>query len=263
MKPLWAARHEIFRQVGAARKVLLFLDYDGTLVPIRPTPELARLSAERKKLLSRLSGLPKFKVGILTGRSLKDIRKVVGLPNIFYAANYGLAIATPQKSWAHPEARRQVLALKKVLAALRKMAADFRGVRIEDKTLTAAIHFRQYRGRPQPLERKLAEIIGGEPGRFQLKTGKKIFEAYPAVKWDKGRALLKVEQMLGYREKPLVIFIGDDQADEEAFRRMSARDIPVAVGRRKKTAARYFCQTSGQVGRFLKLLWKAFSNGEN
>ncbi|MCI0404560.1 MAG: trehalose-phosphatase [candidate division Zixibacteria bacterium] len=263
MRRLSALRPEIERRIRAANKVLVFLDYDGTLVPIQPTPELARLSAERKKLLARLTRLSRFKAGLLTGRSLKDIRKAVGLSGLFYAANYGLAIVTPQKSWVHPGARQQVFALKKMLPSLKKLSLDFRGVRIEDKTLTAAIHYRQYRGKAGRLKTRLLEIIGARPHPFRLKTGKKVFEVYPAVKWDKGRALLKVEQMLGYRKKPLVIFIGDDEADEAAFRRMGARDIPVAVGRRKKTAARCFCKNSGEVARFLKLLWKAGANEKN
>ena len=113
------------------------------------------------------------------------------------------------------------------------------------------------------LEKKLGEIIRGFPKPFRLKTGKKIFEVYPEVKWDKGKALLKVEQMLGFRRKPLVIFIGDDCADEEAFRRMGSNDISVAVGKNKKTAARFFCKNSGEVARFLKLLLKAGTDENN
>lgn len=257
MKRLSAARGEILERVRVAQKILIFLDYDGTLVPIQPSPELARLSPERKKLLFALVRLPKFKVGILTGRSLPDIRKAAGLSNLFYAANYGLKIETPQKSWVHPEAQKRSLAIKKMLPLLRRMASGFRGVRIEDKALTVAVHFRQYQGRPELLERKLVKIIGGRPGQFRLTTGKKIFEVYPAVKWDKGKSLLKAEKMLGFRRKPLVIFIGDDRADEEAFRQMGSKDISVAVGRREKTAARYFCKSSVEVVRFLKLLLKA------
>ncbi len=101
MKPLSSFRPEIQKRVRNASKVLLFLDYDGTLVPIRPTPELARLSPERKKILAGLARLPAFNVGILTGRSLKNIRTAVKIPGMFFAANYGLAIATPKR---HPMA---------------------------------------------------------------------------------------------------------------------------------------------------------------
>lgn len=261
MKRLSAARGEILERVRLAQKILIFLDYDGTLVPIRPTPELARLSPERKRLLSALSCRSKLKAGILTGRSLPDIWKGVELSGLFYAANYGLAIATPKKSWVHPQAQKRVGLIKRMLPRLYRLASEFRGVRIEDKTLTVAVHFRQYRGRSELLERKLKEIIGARPNRFQLKTGKKIFEVYPAVKWDKGKALLKVEQMLGFRRKPLVIFIGDDRADEAAFRRMGFRDISVAVGRREKTKARFYCRTSGEVIQFLKFLLKAGTAG--
>ncbi len=257
MRRLWAARREILARIRAAQKVLVFLDYDGTLVPIQPTPELARLSPGRKKILARLARLPKFRAGLLTGRSLKDIRRAVKVPGLFYAANYGLVIITPQKSWVHPAARRRVGSLKKMLPRLKGLAAEFRGVRVEDKTLTVAIHYRRWRGRPGWLEKRLEGIIRDFPKPFRLESGKKIFEVYPAVKWDKGKALLKVEKMLGYRRAPLVIFFGDDCADEEAFRRMGKADISVAVGRSRDTAARFFCKNSGLVERFLKFLLKA------
>ena len=263
MKNLAAFRPEVQRRIRAAKKVLLFLDYDGTLVPIRPTPGLARLSAGQKRLLAGLARRPRFKVGLLTGRSLPDIRKAARVPGLFFAANYGLAVATPQKSWVHPKARKLASHLKKLLPRLRELAAEFPGVRIEDKMLTVAIHYRQYKGKPGRLQKRLEEIIRARPPMFRLKTGKKIFEVYPAVAWDKGKALLKVEKLLGYRRAPLVLFFGDDRADEEAFRQMSAKDISVAVGRNKNTAARYFCRDSREVARFLQLLLRLEADEKN
>ena len=254
MKSLWAARREILERVRAAQEILVFLDYDGTLVPIQPTPELAELGVERKKLLSALASLPKFRVGLLTGRSLKDIQKAVGLSRLFYAANYGLKIVTPKKNWVHPEARRGAVLIKKMIPGLKRLSSEFRSVRGEDKTLTVAIHYRQYRGGVKPLRRSLQQLLKEYGGRFRLKPGKKIFEVYPAVDWDKGRALLKIQRLLGFRKRPLIIFFGDAHADEEAFRRMRKTDISVAVGRTKKTAARFFCKKSGDVVRFLELL---------
>lgn len=244
------------------KKVVVFLDYDGTLVPIRPTPELARLSSEKKKLISELARRPKLNVGVLTGRSLKDICRAVQISGLFYAANYGLAILTPKKSWVHPGAKRRALLLKKMLPQLRRLALEFRGVRMEDKTLTVAIHYRQYQGAVETLRKKLEEIISARPRAFELKTGKKIFEVYPAVEWDKGRALLKVQKMLGFRQAPLTIFLGDDRADEEAFRQMRKADVSVVVGRREKTAARFFCKNSGEAVRFLEFLLKTGTNSK-
>lgn len=261
MKNVFAARPEILARVRAAGRILLFLDYDGTLVPIRPTPELAKLSPERKKLLAVLARLPRFRVGVLTGRSMNDIRRAVGISGFFYAANYGLRIETQKKSWLQPEANKQARLLRRMLSQIKQLEDEFPGVRIEDKTLTVAVHYRQYKGQPLRLKKKLVEIIRTWPGRFRLKTGKRIFEVYPAVQWDKGKALLKVEQMMGFRKKPLVIFIGDDRADEEAFRQMDSGGISVAVGRRQKSAARYFCRNSSEVTRFLEFLLKAKTAG--
>lgn len=248
------SRPEIQRRVRAAKRVLLFLDYDGTLVPIQPSPELARLNFVRRRLLGELARQSKFKVGLLTGRSLRDIRRAVDIPGLFFAANYGLAIATPKKNWVHPGARRRVPLLRKLRLKLARLEQEFPRVCVEDKTLTVAIHYRQYRGKPGLLKSRLEEILRAHPRGFRLKTGKRIFEIYPAVAWDKGRAVVKVRRMLGFTSASLAVFLGDDRADEAAFAKMQNRDITAAVGRRKNTAARFFCRNSGDVIRFLEFL---------
>ncbi|MCI0330463.1 MAG: trehalose-phosphatase [candidate division Zixibacteria bacterium] len=263
MKNLWKARREVLERVWAAPQVLLLPDYDGTLVPIRPTPELARLSSERKKILAGLALKPAFDVGILTGRSLKDIQKAVKIPGLFYAANYGLVIATAKEKWVHPGAQKRASILKRMLPSLRRILSGYPGVRVEDKALTVAVHYRRYREAVEPLRQKMMRFLKVYGGRFRLAPGKKIFEVYPAVAWDKGKALSKIQALLGFRKRPLVIFFGDDRADEEAFRQMRHQDISVAVGRSKKTAARYFCRNSDEVIRFLKLLCGAGAGSES
>ena len=77
------------------RRLCLLLDYDGTLAPIASHPDLTVLPDETKQILERLSKMPDVFMGIITGRSIPDIKQKVGIPDITYAGNHGLDIVHP------------------------------------------------------------------------------------------------------------------------------------------------------------------------
>ena len=81
--------------IRAASHILLLSDYDGTLTPIVSRPEEAILSPEVREKVSALSKSPTFSVGIISGRSLSEIRALVGIEGIYYAGNHGLEIEGP------------------------------------------------------------------------------------------------------------------------------------------------------------------------
>ena len=77
------------------KRLCLLLDYDGTLAPVASHPDLTILPDETKAVLERLSKLPDVFMGIITGRSIPDIKQKVGIPGITYAGNHGLDIVHP------------------------------------------------------------------------------------------------------------------------------------------------------------------------
>jgi len=120
--------------------LLLFLDYDGTLVPIRKTPELARLHPSRRRLLARLA--ERQFVSLVSGRSLADLKKIVALEHVAYIANHGLEMSYKNRTWVHPRAEGTKSALRSALKRIRTETKDIQGVLVEDKGATASIHFR-------------------------------------------------------------------------------------------------------------------------
>jgi len=86
------------KYVGNAEKLALLLDYDGTLAPLAPHPDLALIPNETKRILERLSNCPDVFVAIISCRSVDNIRKMVGIDNITYAGNNGLEILHPDGS---------------------------------------------------------------------------------------------------------------------------------------------------------------------
>jgi trehalose 6-phosphate synthase/phosphatase len=79
------------------------LDYDGTLAPIAPHPDLAVLPPETKKVLQRLSHHSDVYVAIISGRNVENVKKMVGIEGITYAGNHGLEILHPDGTkFVHP-----------------------------------------------------------------------------------------------------------------------------------------------------------------
>jgi alpha,alpha-trehalase len=228
----------ILRSAARGKRLLLFLDYDGTLVPIKKTPELAILRPSRRRILEQLS-LRAF-VGIVSGRSLTDILQQVAIPSGAYIGNHGFEISYRNRSWVHPGAKRRGKALKNVLDQLRLMTKNMSGVIVEDKGFTGSIHFRLLAAARLP---ELREIVRHEVRRRDrdliLTEGKKVFEIRPRVDWDKGRGVLELCRWLGIGLSDLPVYIGDDTTDEDAFRAIARRGVTILVGRNQSVHARY------------------------
>src|SRR3989338_410106 len=77
------------------RALFLGFDYDGTLTPIVDHPDQAVLDEQVKGLLNLLAQDPRYKLAVVSGRSLPDISQRVGLTNITYVGNHGLEIEGP------------------------------------------------------------------------------------------------------------------------------------------------------------------------
>ncbi len=95
---------EIASRIDRAESILLGLDFDGTLTPIRPRPEEVVLPEPVRAVLARLAGLPRVTLMIVSGRSLGDVASRVGLPQLIYAGNHGLEIRGPGLVFVEPTA---------------------------------------------------------------------------------------------------------------------------------------------------------------
>ena len=248
---------------------MLFLDYDGTLTPIVARPEMAVLSSQARDTLKQISHHSLFKLAIISGRSLSEIKALVGLENIAYAGNHGLEIECPPcycrerspetTTFIHPIAKEFKPALKGVEQRLRVRLADINGVIIENKGLTLSVHYRLVKGTEMERVRELfLKAIEYEDarGKLQVSEGKKVLEMRPSVEWNKGKA---IEQLLEIYGTPgsLPIFAGDDVTDEDGFRVLQrVGGISIFVGEDKaSSAADYYLDSPEQLCHWLgKLL---------
>lgn len=251
--PGWSAlRRELAKMGFSRRSAVIGLDFDGTLAPLARRPDLVRLPRPTRRLLGRLARTPGLRLAVLSGRRLKDVASRTGVRNIFYSGNHGFEIRGPGLSWRHPKARSGARGLKALAQEIRSRLAAFPGAFLEDKELTLCVHVREMDPRRNRALGSLLEgILGARLRGMRLSRGKKSWEIGPRLRWDKGRALLKIARPA--RPGKRLLFVGDDRTDEAGFRTLGRRAFTVKVGG-GETAARYRLKNPAAVRRLLEFL---------
>ncbi len=247
---------EIHERITQRRALALCLDFDGTLAPIVATPGEAALPEEIRATLRRIAAVRGGLVAVVSGRSLEDIRRRVGIEGVVYAGNHGLEISGRAWTWTHPEAEAARHLIASACTRLRARLRGVPGVVIEDKGLTAGVHYRQT---PHPhlelVRMAVYEEAGHAHGALAVRPGKRVFELRPQVAWDKGAAvrwMLERTFGKGWADDVAVIYIGDDRTDEDAFVVLPEPAVTIKVGvGLTSTAARFAAHDVHEVAEFL------------
>lgn len=242
---------EIERRL-AGRHPAVFLDYDGTLAPIAPRPELAQLPGPTRAVLRRLAA--RGPVALLSGRGREDVAALVGLGELTYAGSHGFDIAGPTL-------RREVgegipERIEEAAARLRRRLEGIAGVLVESKRFSVAIHFRLVDEADLPRIEEEVDAVQAQLPDLRKVPGKKVLELRPALDWDKGQALLWLLEKL-HGEEAMPLYLGDDVTDEDAFRVIAERGIGILVAAEpRETAASYSLRDPEEVRVFLEKLAK-------
>lgn len=248
---------ELLARRRRAGRMLVALDFDGTLSPIVERPEDAALLDGLAEPLRRLAGREDTVAAIVSGRGLADVRSRVGLETLYYAGNHGFEIEGPGVERVHPAAAEARPALESCVAALGEALADEPGTEVEDKRWTLSIHYR--RAEREGAERRVRAAVDEHCRRPGLRVteGKKVFEVRPDIEWDKGWATMflldAVTRETGVAELP-AIFVGDDRTDEDAFDVVRDRGGGIVVGARSPDETRAVAWVRGprEVGELIE-----------
>lgn len=248
--------------------LFIFLDYDGTVVPIAETPDKAIISRQTKELLLKLTRLPGCRLAIISGRSLKNIKKIIGLKNIIYAGNHGLELEGPKIRFKSFIPARLQKKMRGICEELKQKLSGVKGVLIEDKGLTVSIHYRLADKKDVSLVKTILRetvIIERVRGNVEVKSGKKVLEVRPGVRWDKGAVVLWLlaRQLFALRgEKALPVYLGDDATDEDAFRAIRTKGLAIFVGKPRPSVARYYLKNPKETIRFLRQILELKKSGK-
>jgi trehalose 6-phosphate phosphatase len=207
----------------------LFLDVDGTLLELAPSPELVQVPEGLTPLITRLSAQREGALALISGRPLAQLDRLFQPWRGAAAGLHGLERRRADGILDCAIDGDSAAALDRLRPKLAALAADGTGVALEDKGGTLALHYRaapqrepEIRGVVEVLYREIASVL-------RLITGKMVIEFQPRSA-DKGRA---IAAFLG--EPPFVgrrpVFVGDDTTDEDGFAETRRRGgVAVRVG---------------------------------
>lgn len=226
--------------------VALFLDFDGTLVDLAPTPDGIDVPDHLVRSLHALAERMEGRLALVSGRAITDLEKHLGPVKLACAGSHGSDCrgADGINIGKVPEGLPP-----KLLAEVAEFAQE-NGFALEDKPHGAALH---YRSDPSLEDKGLAfaERVA-KKGDLDIKRGKYVIELVGrgANKGSALRAFMDCAPFAGTRP----VFVGDDITDEDGMR--AARDMGgfgVIVGDREPTCAKYGLATPAAVHHWLGL----------
>lgn len=219
------------------RGTLFAFDLDGTLAPIKVHASEVRLAPELVEALKRLDQLAG--VCVLTGRSRKDALAILRMDVRLVLGNHGC-------EWP-PEIRpgnKRYLEITGVWReVLERGFAEERGVEIEYKGETLAIH---YRGAPDPdqARERIEKVMGELVPAPRVIGGKFVMNLLPMEAETKGKALVEAMEFVGASQ---AIYIGDDVTDEEVFKMALPNLLGVHIGTEPWSAATHYLKEQGEI----------------
>jgi trehalose 6-phosphate phosphatase len=213
-----------------------FLDVDGTLADIAPTPGAVEIADHARDTLSRLVAACDGAVALISGRTIADVDRLFAPLHLPVAGLHGL-----ERRDANGHQSRTVHdapALGAARAAFENFAADHPGTLIEDKDIALALHFRQAPAAEADAEALAAVLIAASNGALVLQRGKMMVELRPGG-GDKGTAVRAFMTEPPFAGR-LPVFVGDDVTDEAGFAIINEMNgTSIRVGDGTPTCARY------------------------
>lgn len=229
----------------------VFLDLDGVLAPLAPTPDAVVPEAERSRIVRELIARMDGRVAIISGRTLEEIDRITdgeaqaasGIHGLEWRLEPGAAVRAPADA-----------AIQGVVEALYAFAAEHPGVLVEDKGMSAGLHYRQA-PHVEKEARALAQRLCAETG-LELQPGALVLE----LKTPGSNKGLALERFMGHApfDAGRPIMIGDDLTDEYGFEAAVRQGgFGILVGPERRTSARYRLDDVDQVLQWLDQLGRA------
>ncbi len=227
----------LVQRLRRAPRLMLLLDYDGTLVPLADTPDLATPDPALFDLLRDVATHPRYVVHIVSGRRRDTLQEWFGVLPVTLWAEHGLwrrdpsgqewrAAFQPDRAW-----------MERVRPVLERITGTTPGSLIEEKGDSLAWHYRMADAvlgveQARALRAEVAEMF---PARdIETIPGSKVIEVRPRGV-QKGLATTAV--LASEPANTVLLAIGDDRTDEDMFAPLPPSGVAIHVGTRASRAA--------------------------
>ncbi len=211
-----------------SKKRLIFLDYDGTLIPFTENPRKAKPDDELLELLKLLVLVPKNQVVIISGRDKDTLDNWFGDLKVGLIAEHGIWIKEKNKGWEAIELLRNEW--KEEIRPFLELYTDRTpGSFMEEKEFSLVWHYRKADPELASVRaRELKDALLHRTANLNLGVleGSKVIEIKNAG-INKGRAAL---YWMSKKKWDFILAIGDDWTDEDVFAVLPDTAYSIKVG---------------------------------
>lgn len=239
-----------------APRLLVALDFDGTLAYFTEDIEASRAVESAEEAMQKLAGMPNTWVAVISGRTMDFLRGSVDphrrlLLSGSHGAEYDLSVLGPEAANFGIElSAQQRDVLDQAVAATRARVEQYPGSVAEYKPGGVAFHTRTME-QPENSDQALAamnEDFTGVEG-LRITPGEMVMEC-SVLTSDKGEAVAALTQAVN---PDVVVFAGDDVTDEHGLAILRESDVGIKVGT-KQTVAPYRVADPDAMGEVLAQL---------
>jgi trehalose 6-phosphate phosphatase len=235
----------IRRRIRGSKRLVMFLDFDGTLVRVAPTPHQVRVERATRAALKKLARHRGVTLVVISGRRRAELQRHIGLPNVKYLGLYGWEA---NGNMSLPFSVREALACTMMDLVVRIPKTS--SVWAEPKGGSFSVHLLGASAETRRQVRVLVQkLVRPHRGTLKVMMNLRDLEVAPLSIGDKGVGVRKFLDQPAQRGA-LPIYFGDDLSDEPGF--VAARaGISVLVGKRRKTRAKFSLRGPAEVTKAL------------
>ena len=241
--------NSVIKEFNAAKKRLIFLDYDGTLTNFHSDPQKAKPDTSLYEILDNISELENTDMFLISGRDKNTFGKWFLHKKYNMIVEHGVWISKDGEEFRMLENVNNNW-MSKIRPVLESFVDRTPGSFIEEKNYSLAWHYRNTdvdfgNLRANELSTVLTSLIGNDD--ISVMSGNKVLEV-KSSNVNKGRAAVRTMNGDNY---DFIFAIGDDWTDEFMFQELPESAVTVKVGR-QKTAAKYYLDSNKDVRHLLR-----------
>ena len=217
--------NEAIEEFAGQPRVLVAVDFDGTLAPLVDDPMSARALPGSVELLQELALLPDTWVAIVSGRGLGILRELTGAAGpVLLVGSHGVERSYDEGSAQRGAAETRVLA--ELAAVLEQVRHTHPGAQVERKPHAVVLHTRGMAPAQARAAFEAAHELTSTYNGLSVTPGKDVLEL-ATQDVGKGPALLDLASRLGVGA---IFYAGDDVTDERAFAELGPAHLTIRVG---------------------------------